>query len=104
MKIIRQQNKKRAATKTGKQRLRGNKRLGLRDGVPSLLCIGMMFLAGGILAIVFPIPFASPGIPGKPGIPVGGSFYSSNQTAGWGVIFVLLSVFFLVAAHRHQRS
>ena len=103
-KIERPRKAKPKAALTDKQRMRRRNCLGLRDGVPSLLGIGAMFLIGGVIAMIHPIPFQSPGIPGKAGVPVVGSSYTSSHTAGWAVIFILFGLFFLVAAYRHQKT
>lgn len=76
----------------------------LRGGVFSLFALSIMFLIGGIIAIIFPITFYSTGGTGMYARTPVATVYDSSQTQIWGVIFVVFAAFFLICAYRLQRG
>lgn len=66
----------------------------------SLLAGGGLFGITGILAIANPMPFASPGAYGDHGRNLTTTVYSTHETAGIGVIFLLIAGSLLYGAYR----
>lgn len=74
-----------------------------KGGVPSLLGLGIMFLIGGIIAITAPIPYYSSGGTGRFARASVTTAYSTGETQGWGIIFLVMGLFILFCAYRFQR-
>lgn len=85
--------------KTKKRR----KKTFLKDGVPSLLALSLLFLTGGLIAIGDPVPFTSVGGTGRYGGNNATTTYGNSDTQAWGFIFLAIGLFFLICTYRRQR-
>jgi hypothetical protein len=63
------------------------------DGSATLIAIAATLFLVGLMAILKPIPFASPGGTGRYGSNYVTHVYSKNETVGCGVLFILIGLF-----------
>jgi hypothetical protein len=86
-KVSRQQKPK-ASRRIRKKRSKG-------DGSRMLIGLALTMILGGILAILKPIPFMSTGGTGRYGNNPVTSVYSTNETIGFGVLFIAIGLFLI---------
>lgn len=86
-KVSRQQ-KPEASRRIRKKRCKG-------DGSRMLIGLALTMILGGILAILKPIPFMSTGGTGRYGNNPVTSVYSTNETIGFGVLFIAIGLFLI---------
>lgn len=65
------------------------------DGSRMLMGLAITMILGGIVAILKPIPFMSTGGTGRYGSNPVTSVYSTNETVGFGVLFVAIGLFLI---------
>jgi hypothetical protein len=74
---------------------RVRKKQNKNDGSVILIGLAVTLILGGMLAILKPIPFMSTGGTGRHGQNPVTSFYTTDETVGFGVLFVAIGVFLI---------
>jgi hypothetical protein len=76
----------------------GNRRNRNKDGRGILIGLATAMILGGFLAILKPVPFWSGGGVGRHGSTPVTSVYSTNETVGFGVLFIAIGLFLIRVA------